>query len=314
MPPGDSFHFRVQRGLGPWSNTLAATTKDDQAPMVALHRAISQGLPHRARKFLSQRPLAVDVPDRAGRTALLLSVLRGDPDLVYLLLNAGADPNHPAEGAAHRTPLMVAAHLGAPALCRALRDRGARWDVRDRNLCTALHYAVSGTGAPGRPGASLTGGGGGTAAAAAREDVVRMALEDGADVHVQDSYGWTPLMRAVMLDASVRVLELLLQAGASSGPRQPQRDKQGHSALHLAALSGRQDVAALLARHGADLRAKSVHGHSARELGRCWPLSLADGANKGGVDATLAVAAAASTMLKKRAARRKQDELEDQIL
>lgn len=28
---------------------------DDQAPMVALHRAISQGLPHRARKFLSQR-------------------------------------------------------------------------------------------------------------------------------------------------------------------------------------------------------------------------------------------------------------------
>lgn len=27
MAPGDSFHFRVQRGLGPWSSTLAATTK-----------------------------------------------------------------------------------------------------------------------------------------------------------------------------------------------------------------------------------------------------------------------------------------------
>lgn len=78
------------------------------------------------------RPLAVDVPDRAGRTALLLSVLRGDPELVYLLLNAGADPNHPAEGAANRTPLMIAAHQGMANLCRALRDRGARWDVADR--------------------------------------------------------------------------------------------------------------------------------------------------------------------------------------
>ncbi|XP_026275190.2 fibronectin type 3 and ankyrin repeat domains 1 protein-like [Frankliniella occidentalis] len=304
MAPGDSFHFRVQRGRGQWSTTLAATTKDDQAPMVALHRAISQGLPHRARKFLSQRPLAVDVPDRAGRTALLLAVLRGDVELVYLLLNAGADPNHAAEGAANRTPLMLAAHRGAATLCRALRDRGARWDVPDRNGCTALHYAVAGDGVAGlRSAAAAPASSGGT------EEVVRMALEDGADVHVPDSYGWTPLMRAVMLGARTNILALLLEAGADVR----QLDKQGHSAAHLAALGGRQDVAAVLARSGADLRTKSRHGHSARELGRCWPLSLADGANKGGIEAALAVAAAASAMLKKRAARRKQDELDDQI-
>ena len=74
----------------------------------------------------------MDVPDRGGRSALLLAVLRGDPELVYLLLNAGADPNHSVEGAANRTPLMVAAHQGKAPLCRALRDRGARWDTRDR--------------------------------------------------------------------------------------------------------------------------------------------------------------------------------------
>lgn len=139
----------------------------------------------------------------------------------------------------------------------------------------------------------------------------------------------------MLLGAGVRVLTLLLQGGANP----LQLDKEGHSALHLAALGGRQDAAALLARHGGDLRAKSRHGHSARELGRCWPLSLAvgtpakssvqflrftfgllevdfglqDGANKGGVDATLAVATAASTMLKKRAARRKQEELDEQV-
>ncbi|KAE8745482.1 hypothetical protein FOCC_FOCC007862 [Frankliniella occidentalis] len=199
MAPGDSFHFRVQRGRGQWSTTLAATTKDDQAPMVALHRAISQGLPHRARKFLSQRPLAVDVPDRAGRTALLLAVLRGDVELVYLLLNAGADPNHAAEGAANRTPLMLAAHRGAATLCRALRDRGARWDVPDRNGCTALHYAVAGDGVAGlRSAAAAPASSGGT------EEVVRMALEDGADVHVPDSYGWTPLMRAGFLGNTIQ--------------------------------------------------------------------------------------------------------------
>ena len=38
---------------------------------------------------------------------------------------------------------------------------------------------------------------------------------------------------------------------------------------------------------------------------------LQDGANKGGVDAALAVAAAASTMLKKRLARRKQEEMDE---
>ncbi|KAK3919382.1 Fibronectin type 3 and ankyrin repeat domains protein 1 [Frankliniella fusca] len=310
MAPGDSFHFRVQKGRGQWSSILAATTKDDQAPMVALHRAISQGLPHRARKFLSQRPLAVDVPDRAGRTALLLAVLRGDVELVYLLLNAGADPNHAAEGAANRTPLMLAAHRGALPLCRALRDRGARWDVPDRNGCTALHYAVAGCGSGSGAGGLRSGGAAAaTTSASGTEEVVRMALEDGADVHARDSYGWTPLMRAVMLGAGTRVLTLLLEAGADV----LQMDKQGHTAAHLAALAGRQDVSGVLARCGADLRTKSRHGHSARELGRCWPLSLADGANKGGIEAALAVAAAASTMLKKRAARRKQDELDDQI-
>ena len=76
---------------------------------------------------------------------------------------------------------------------------------------------------------------------------------------------------AVLLGAGLAVLQLLLDAGADAR----QLDAQGHTALHLAALAGRQDAAALLARHGGDLKAKSRHGRSALELGRCWPLSLA---------------------------------------
>ena len=30
MAPGDSFHFRVQRGQGPWSTALAASTKGER--------------------------------------------------------------------------------------------------------------------------------------------------------------------------------------------------------------------------------------------------------------------------------------------
>ena len=77
-------------------------------------------------------------------------------------------------------------------------------------------------------------------------DSVGLLLGNGASPDVTDSYGWTPLMRAVFRPALV---EQLLQAGASLEPV----DKEGRSALHHAAQNRSIAVARILMVAGCDV-------------------------------------------------------------
>jgi ankyrin repeat protein len=57
---------------------------------------------------------------------------RGDPEMVSLMLNAGADVNVTSDGAG-RTALMIVCFKGDVDIARQLVERGASWDIRDRS-------------------------------------------------------------------------------------------------------------------------------------------------------------------------------------
>ena len=91
---------------------------------------------------------------------------------------------------------------------------------------------------------------------------VREMLEE-ADVDFKDPQtGEMPLIRAARYGASV-VISMLLQSGASVDGQ----DKQGNSALHVAAFHGHVEVMRELIAHGAAIG-------SPRKLDGCTPLLL----------------------------------------
>ncbi len=127
-----------------------------------------------------------------------------------------------------------------------------------------------------------------------RLDVVRGLLDAGAEVNAVDDAGYTPLMRAVMLnegetqatEACLAVLRLLLERGArvstgadvalwvhspvahytallEGGARVDVVDERGRTPLHGAASGGRPAHAALLLARGVDVNAIDGLGRTA---------------------------------------------------
>ncbi len=81
-----------------------------------------------------------------GSAALLVSVIRGDTRLASFLLGQGADAETRFTGidtAKGSTPLMWAANWGFPEMVRFLLKHGASIEARDDEGLTALMYAAS---------------------------------------------------------------------------------------------------------------------------------------------------------------------------
>ncbi|KAK1764019.1 hypothetical protein QBC33DRAFT_211496 [Phialemonium atrogriseum] len=120
---------------------------------------------------------SVTAADLRGQTALHWGCGQSNPDIVRLLLEAGAAVNAPELNGA--TPLMIASANQNLSLSTARLDlllrHGADVRARDTNGRTALHYAYE------RHGALI---------------VVRTLLSAGADIEARDGEGRTPLQDA----------------------------------------------------------------------------------------------------------------------
>lgn len=183
----------------------------------------------------------LDTAGSYGMTALDGSILSGRVELYELLLSRLKDINAPAEPRSGITPLMLTIQQGKVQFVQAALKAGAKPNVRDADLRTALHVAVT---------------------AALKPDVltaiVRVLLDAGADPTLRDGRGATPLDYAAG-KGNMAALEALCQAGAPVTPAKGSLS----TAVHLAAEGGHANAIAWLLAHKADVNAKDVHGETA---------------------------------------------------
>jgi ankyrin repeat protein len=179
---------------------LAAPVLMAEPPGRPLFEAI-QKADNAAVNRLLDRGVSPDAVDGDGTPALMAATLFGGVDSVKLLLDRGADPNR--ANASGATPLMWA--IPDLAKVNLLVAHGAEVNARSTNLGrTPLLIAAS------YPGA---------------DEVLRLLLDKGADIHAKDKSGMHALGRAVTY-ADVEVVRFLVEHGCDP-------NEEGYGAARL---------------------------------------------------------------------------------
>ena len=227
--------------------------------------------------------------DEGGFTPIIFAAQQGNIDSARLLLKAGANVNDATP--LGTSPLVVAIHGDHPALAAFLLDNGA--DPNDgRAGYTALHLATV-RGDLGLAGGLLAHGAnvnarqtkgsqtnrvrsnhamnksmvGATpfllATRVAELDMMRLLAKSGANVKATLDDGTTPIMAAtaptsiqalrLAEDRIVEAIALAIELGAAANGA----NRDGDTALHIAATRRLDGVVRLLAEHGADLNARN---------------------------------------------------------
>ena len=143
--------------------------------------------------------------DNEDLSLLMSAVMSEHFEIVRILLDAGAEVNHPNEDGA--TPLIDAAMLPNRAIVHLLIQRSANIDAQDDEGTTALIYATRFN----------------------QPDNVQELITAGADVNQANNEGMTPLMEAAA-KGNIEILQILLDAGADVTAV----DNEGYLAIHWA--------------------------------------------------------------------------------
>jgi ankyrin repeat protein len=214
-------------------NSKGAKCKDKHAT-TPLHYAAAYGSVEALRVILSAGA-DVNAANDFGATPLMWAI--AEPEKVHLLVAAGADVN--AKSRMGRTPLyLAAANDGSAATVRFLLDHGAKLEPQALVAAAAANDLAS----------------------------IRILIEKGAAVNVNDEAGRTPLMFAAGND-NLKAVELLLAKGADVNAVSAEKFetvKNGPialgnlTALLFAASAGGPDVAKALLDAGAKVNAEDV--------------------------------------------------------
>ena len=176
---------------------------------------------------------------KSSAAPLYYAALCGFDDIVKdLITKHPQDVN--ADGGYYLRPLVAALAGQHFRTADLLRHNGADLDVQGRNGVNPLHAAAS----------------------FGNLEVIRILIEyDPASIDARDEDGWTPLLwasgRHNFKDGSV--LRLLLEHGADINVQ----NRVGRTPLHRASFNGALEVVRLLLVHGADAEVKSVVGETA---------------------------------------------------
>lgn len=178
----------------------------------------------------------------SGCSPILVAVARsGSPEAIDILVRKGARVDQ--AGNDGKTPLIAASGNNLPKRearvdnLRVLLERNANPNLRDKDGCTALLYAVS--------SGSL--------------EATRLLLAANADPNLYDDGGFGPLMVATQQKERIDIMKALLDAGANPNARTLEA---GLTPLHHSLRSSAPYCAKaiLLLKAGADIQAKDNKG------------------------------------------------------
>ncbi|EJD76142.1 hypothetical protein LOAG_16844 [Loa loa] len=165
--------------------------------------------------------------DDSGRTAVHWAASGGCLEIVQFCVSQ-QESDAIAMDDMGWTPLMIACSAGRLEVVRYLITLPlVNVNTPNNNKQTALHYAASKN----------------------RPQITTILLKNGANVNAQDNYQATPLHRAAS-QGHEKIVPILLNEPSL---RINITDSAGCTALHLAVEEQREDIAILLAEHGADL-------------------------------------------------------------
>ena len=260
------------------------------------------------------------------RGPLYLAAGQGNRDLAQRLVEAGAQIGNALHAAVHgghgevaddllgngasidarnlagRTPLHLAARVDKPEMVELLMTRGADKDARDPGEMTPLHIAASrghatsalallAGGADVHLGCRMVGGSVAQAAAQAGHlDILRAAIEHGADVDAAtcDDLQISTALHSAAHFNQAGAIDVLVEAGANIEAR----TSNGHTPLHSASLRSNLEALTALLKHGAHVNAQTISlqtplDFAVRKAGTRGAAEVVDVLLRSGADETL---------------------------
>lgn len=270
-------HIAAARGAAPIIELLLEAKADVQAldsnGNTPLDSAVLHGQTRAVETLLRYHANAKYVHPIDGRGALHEACMRGFPDLVQPLLDAGADLA--ARDRFGQTPLDIALdYKNASTVATLLRlgqklkdSQGIAEEAMESatlrgqtEIARILLENGLDVNKPSAGGSSYLN----DAALKGQAKMVQLLLDHGALVTAQNQSGGTPLHDAA-LGGNAEVATLLLDHGAAIDERERE---SGATALMMAASLGRVEVVKLLLKRGANRRLRDKSGHTALERAR----------------------------------------------
>ncbi|XP_076812231.1 uncharacterized protein LOC143459131 isoform X1 [Clavelina lepadiformis] len=159
--------------------------------------------------------------DSEKRSALMKCVQCQSYTCLDVLVDKGADVTlYDTKG---NTALHLAASIPSKEFCLSLIDASADIHCKNKDGSTPLHLAAT---------------------VPESEDVIKLLLEDGAQINANDAFGKTPLMLAAS-HGHLEVVKLLLSKGADTSVH----DTKGWAADDYASMSGNHPIAHVIVEH-----------------------------------------------------------------
>uniref|UniRef100_A0A1I7U4F5 ANK_REP_REGION domain-containing protein n=1 Tax=Caenorhabditis tropicalis TaxID=1561998 RepID=A0A1I7U4F5_9PELO len=190
------------------------------------------------RLLIKKKPVSKTRQNKDGMTALHIAVAARNLDAVRLLIDLECSVD--LVDNEQRTPLHYAAEHGYPEIVAYLLSQGARNSTRDIIGATPAHYAAQFS-----------------------VDCLKIIFEESKITEVNDNENRSCLMWAVC-SGNVDVINYLIQR--EDAPKRAACDKNGYTALHLAAMVGNETVCKILINQGWSLSERDNHSNTALHL------------------------------------------------
>ena len=219
-------------------------------------------------KLLLARGADPGIADDGGFLPLHWAALRGDKDILDLLLSKGNYANS----------IYVAAYRGDVNRVKSFIEGGVSVNTKDEGGWTPLHWAgladspevaeyliAKGADVNARAGNSFT-----PLRNALSLPVIKLLISKGADINATDTDLGLTKLHKVCESGDIDIVELLIDNGADVNAKPTKGGMYGRTPLHFAAIFGHPDIAKLLISKGADINAvcpwRSDHRQTALHL------------------------------------------------